>query len=202
MATTPFTLAALATSAVPGLVVTGTRTHTMDGEGEFTAAVLTTETGDVIVRVPVSPAAEVKQSAELLSIAALAEGARSRLPFAVPVTLGMTRAGDTRAVVSTFLGGVPALLEQIEADSDLLGQVVDAIAAVHALPSGLARSGGLPVRDAAEVRGAPPASCSARQIPACCPRPCALVGMRCSTLLGCGASNPQSCTARSRPRCC
>lgn len=153
MATTPFTLAALATSAVPGLVVTGTRTHTMDGEGEFTAAVLTTETGDVIVRVPVSPAAEVKQSAELLSIAALAEGARSRLPFAVPVTLGMTRAGDTRAVVSTFLGGVPALLEQIEADSDLLGQVVDAIAAVHALPSGLARSGGLPVRDAAEVRG-------------------------------------------------
>ena len=77
MATTPFTLAALATSAVPGLVVTGTRTHTMDGEGEFTAAVLTTETGDVIVRVPVSPAAEVKQSAELLSIAALAEGAGS-----------------------------------------------------------------------------------------------------------------------------
>jgi len=152
MATTPFTLAALATSAVPGIIVTGTRGHSSGSDGEFTSAVLETESGEVIVRVPTTPAAEVRQAAELLSIAALAEGARAQLPFAVPETLGMTRAGDTRAVVSTFLSGVPAMLEQIEADSDLLGEVADAIASVHSLPGGLVRAGGLPVRSAEEVR--------------------------------------------------
>ncbi len=152
MATTPFTLAALATSAVPGLVVTGTRAHTSGSSGEFTSAVLGSESGEVIIRVPATPAAEVRQSAELLSLAALAEGARASLPFALPTTLGMTRAGDTRAVASSFLAGVPASLEQIAADSDLLGQVAEAISAIHSLPSSLARDGGLPVRDAEEVR--------------------------------------------------
>lgn len=152
MATTPFTLAALATSAVPGLIVTGTRSHTSGSAGTFVSAVLETETGDVIVRVPTSPSAEVQQSAELLGIAALAEGARAHLPFAIPATLGITRARDTRAVVSTFLPGIPALMEQIESDPDLLHQVTETIAAIHGLPGGIVREGGLPVRDAQEVR--------------------------------------------------
>lgn len=152
MATTPFTLAALATSAVPGLIVTGTRAHTSNSAGAFTSAVLETESGEVIVRVPANPSAEVQQSAELLGIAALADGARAQLPFAIPATLGLTRAGDTRAVVSTFLPGVPALMEQIEADSDLLQHIAEAISAIHGLPSAIVRSGGLPVRDADEVR--------------------------------------------------
>lgn len=152
MSTTPFTLAALATSAVPGLAVTGARPHTSGSGGAFVSAVLSTETGDVIVRVPTSPAAEVQQSAELLAIAALAEGARASLPFAVPNTLGLTRARDTRAVVSSFLPGIPALMEEIEGDSDLTQQVAEIIDAIHGLPTGIVRSGGLPVRDADAVR--------------------------------------------------
>ncbi|MDI6023113.1 phosphotransferase [Leucobacter sp. UT-8R-CII-1-4] len=152
MSTTPFTLAALATSAVPGLAVTGARPHSAGSSGAFLSAVLSTESGDVIVRVPTTPAAEVQQSAELLAIAALADGARAHLPFSIPSTLGITRARDTRAVVSTYLPGIAALMEEIEGDSDLTQQVAEILDAVHSLPSGIVRSGGLPVRDADAVR--------------------------------------------------
>ena len=73
----------------------------------FTAAVLDTEQGEVLVRVPATPAAEVKQSAELLSLAALAEGACARLPFQVPATLGMTRAGALPPSSVAFFPGRP-----------------------------------------------------------------------------------------------
>lgn len=118
----------------------------------FVSAVLETETGAVIVRVPSSPSAEIQQSAELLGVAALADGARAHLPFAVPTTLGITRARDTRAVVSTFLDGHPAAMEQIESDADLLQGIAEAVAAIHALPAGVVLAGGLPSRDAEEVR--------------------------------------------------
>lgn len=152
MATTPFTLAALATSAVAGLVVTGARAHTSGSGGAFTSAVLDTADHAVIVRIPATEAAEVQQSAELLSAAALADGARAHLPFAVPATLGITRAGESRAVVSTFLPGIHAQLTDIEADSELLQHVTEAIVSIHELPSGVVRAGGLPVRSASEVR--------------------------------------------------
>lgn len=152
MASTPFTLAALATSAVPGLEVTGTRPHTSGSGGAFTSAVLSTDRGEAIVRVPANSAAEVQQSAELLGIAALAGGARSSLPFSVPETLGVTRAGDTRAVVSTFLLGSPASIALLETSSDLLRDTAEAIAAIHSLPTAIVRDSGLPDRGAAEVR--------------------------------------------------
>ena len=152
MASTPFTLAALATSAVPGLSVTGTRPHTAGSGGAFASAVLSTSEGDVIVRVPQSSSAEVQQSAELLALAALAEGARGGLPFAIPATLGMTRAGDTRAVVSTFLAGSPAAMQNVAGDSELLQGTAEAIAAIHGLPTGVVREGGLPTRSAEDVR--------------------------------------------------
>ena len=152
MASTPFTLAALATSAVPGLSVTGTRPHTAGSGGAFASAVLSTSEGDVIVRVPQSSNAEVQQSAELLALAALAGGARGGLPFAIPATLGMTRAGDTRAVVSTFLAGSPAAMQNVAGDSELLQGTAEAIAAIHGLPTGVVREGGLPTRSAEDVR--------------------------------------------------
>lgn len=152
MASTPFTLAALATSAVPGLSVTGTRPYTSGNGGAFASAVLSTSEGEVIVRVPQSPNAEVQQAAELLALATLAEGARGGLPFAVPTILGLTRAGDTRAVVSTFLPGEPAAMEHVVGDSDLLQGTAEAIAAIHGLPTGIVREGGLPTRSVEDSR--------------------------------------------------
>ncbi|MGK0721132.1 phosphotransferase [Leucobacter sp. W1478] len=152
MASTPLTLAALATSAVPGLNVHGTRPHTGDGDGAYSSAVLVTDDEDLIIRVPRTPSAEVRQSAELLGLAALAEGAREALPFAVPETRGITRAGDTKAVVTTFLEGGRVDAQSVEADALLLQPVAEALAAIHNLPTSLIQQGGLPMRSAEEAR--------------------------------------------------
>lgn len=150
MASIPFTLAALATSAVPGLVVLGVR-ESLDDEG-FAAAVVTSEDDELLVRVPRSQAAEVQQSAELLGLAALSDGPRSRLPFAVPRALGMTRAGETRAVVLTLLDGARFTAEDLVDDAILLQPIAEAIAAIHDLPLNVAQQGGLPVRNAQDLR--------------------------------------------------
>ncbi|WP_416447139.1 phosphotransferase [Leucobacter sp. HNU] len=151
MASSPFTLAALATSAVPGLTVTALDLNE-DRSGEFVSARIVGDGRDLLVRVPRTPAAEVAQSAELLSLAALAEGARAALPFAVPETLGLTRAGDSRAVVTTLLDGDRIDVEDLESDALVLQSIAETIAAIHALPTALVQQGGLPVRDAVEVR--------------------------------------------------
>ena len=152
MASTPLTLAALATSAVPGLQVFGARGHTLGEEGAFTSAVIASEDAELIVRVPRSSAAEVRQSAEMLGLAALADGARDELPFAVPETLGMTRAGETRAVVSTFLPGGRIRVTDLSEDALLLQPIAEAIAAIHRLPTSLVQQAGLPTRTAEEAR--------------------------------------------------
>jgi len=154
MASTPLTLAALATSAVPGLQVFGSRAHSLGGEGAFDAAVVVTEDRQLIVRVPRSAAAEVLQSAEMLGTAALNEGARAQLPFQVPETLGVTRAGETRAVVVTFIEGGAIETADLEDDALLLQPIAEALAAIHRLPTSLVQQAGLPVRSAEEVRRA------------------------------------------------
>lgn len=151
MASSPFTLAALATSAVPGLTVSALDLNE-DRSGEFVSARIVGDGRDLLVRVPRTPAAEVAQSAELLSLAALAEGARAALPFDVPETLGLTRAGDSRAVVTTLLDGARIEVEDLDSDALLLQSIAETIAAIHALPTALVQQGGLPVRDAVEVR--------------------------------------------------
>lgn len=152
MASTPLTLAALATSAVPGLLVFRYREHTGGGDGEFSSAVIVAQDRKLIVRVPRSPSAEVRQSAEMLGVAALADGARVALPFQVPETLGVTRAGDTRAVVSTFIEGGRIENGDLSSDLLLLQPLAEALAAIHRLPSSLVKQAGLTVRSADEVR--------------------------------------------------
>lgn len=152
MASIPLTLAALATSAVPGLDVRGAREHHGDGGGQFESAVIISDEGEAIVRIPRTQSAEVQQSAELLGLAALTEGARSRLPFEVPLSLGMTRAGDTRAVVTTFLPGGRVDADDIEAEALLLQPIAESLAAIHELPHSIAHRGGLPIRSAEDVR--------------------------------------------------
>ena len=150
MASIPFTLAALATSAVPGLTVFGVREHTDDSR--YAAAVITTADAELLVRVPRTQAAEIEQSAEVLGLAALTAGPRGRLPFAVPETLGMTRAGDTRAVVSTFVDGERFDAEDLADDALLLQPIAEALAAIHELPLSVAQNGGLPVHTAQDLR--------------------------------------------------
>lgn len=152
MASTPLTLAALATSAVPGLRVSAYRPVAGGGIDDYASAVLATEDRELIVRVPRNPSAEVRQSAEMLGLSALADGARAALPFQVPEVLGLTRAGDTRAVVSTFVPGSHIEPANLESDALLLQPIADALAAIHRLPVAVIQQAGLPVRSADDAR--------------------------------------------------
>lgn len=151
MATLTLTLAALATSAVPGLVAVAVRPHHASGD-EYATAILTTPDDEIIVSVPRTQQAETAQSASALGMAALTDGARAELPFAVPRSLGMTRAGDTRAVATTYLPGARFDVADLHADAILIDSIAESIAAIHALPRSVAQQGGLVERTARDQR--------------------------------------------------
>lgn len=151
MARSHFTLAALAASAVPDLVVSGARSYSRDGAGEFDAALLDERDGRVcIVRVPLSQSAESEQSADLVALRALTAGIRSRLPFDVPQYLGQAPVDGTRALVYDFLPGDHVSVEEIPPGDGLAGSIGHAIAAIHTLPTSFVGEAGLPVLSAAD----------------------------------------------------
>src|SRR3954451_2316571 len=151
MARSHFTLAALATSAVPDLDVSGARSFSHGGAGDFDSALLTTRDGStVIVRVPATQVAETEQSADLVALRALTTGIRSRLPFDVPRYLGQAPVAGTRAVVYEFLPGEHVAVEDVPPGDGLAGSIGHAIAAIHALPTAFVGEAGLPVLSAAE----------------------------------------------------
>lgn len=151
MASLPLTLAALATSAVPDLVAVAVRPHDSSGS-DFAAAILTTDDDEIILSIPRNPLAETTQSASVLALAALSEGARAELPFAVPQVLGMTRAGETRAVATTYLPGFHFDAADLTSDALLIESLAEAISAIHTLPGSIAQHGGLPDRSAQDQR--------------------------------------------------
>lgn len=152
MASTSFTLAALATMAVPGITVISAREHSYGDSDELVAAVIQTDQGEMIVRVPRDANAERSQSAELLGLAALTVGARSMLPFEVPEVLGLTGAGQTRAVVYTYLSGEKISNEALAPDALIIGSVAAALRAIHSLPISLIADAGLPNNSAEACR--------------------------------------------------
>lgn len=129
-----FTLAALATLAVPGLDVAVTRTFTGGGDGLHDAALLTDRTGaDLVVRAPVDDDAAARLDAEVGGLGALTAGVRGRLPFEVPAVVGVLAA--PRAVVSTYVAGARLRPAAVTAERPLVRSVARAMAAVHDLPT-------------------------------------------------------------------
>lgn len=151
MAHSPLTLAALATSAVSDLQVTGYHElpHNEDVES---SVVLETSLGDVLVQVPRSEVAEVHHSAKILGQSALTAGVRESLPFEAPSVLGVTRFEDTRAMVSTFLHGDRFEVESLTDDALLCESIAETFFAIHTLPRSVITQQGLRVRDAQDAR--------------------------------------------------
>jgi macrolide phosphotransferase len=152
MARSPLTLAALATSAVPGLDVVEAAVFGSVGRGAFDSAVLTDGTGQhFIVRVPRNPRAEREQDADLVAIRALSAGVRARLPFTVPSFAGQTPTASTRAIVYEFVYGSPAPLASYGTGPDsLAASVGHAIGAIHSLPTSFVSDAALPVLSAGD----------------------------------------------------
>jgi macrolide phosphotransferase len=139
MARSPLTLAALATSAVPGLDVIGAAP--LPGRTFDSALLAASDRRDWVIRVPRSPEAEARQSAELLALGALTGGIRSRLPFAVASCVGQVAVDGTRAVVTEHLVGEPASLSRLT--PGLAAAIGTAVAAIHELPTSCVTEVGL-----------------------------------------------------------
>jgi macrolide phosphotransferase len=152
MARSHFTLAALATAAVPGADFVSTRIISTETSGRFDSAVVTLRHGgQQIVRVPTSPDAETEQSSDLVALNALTPGFRGRLPFSVPTVVGQTPVGPTRAIVYEFIPAEPLDLGQVRADSPLSDSIGRSIAAIHSLPTSVAGDAGLPVDSSSDA---------------------------------------------------
>jgi len=152
MARSHLTLAALATSAVPGLDVAGAAAFGGAHASDFDSAILTGRDGrHWIIRVPRSPRAESEQSADLVALRALSAGVRTRLPFAVSAFAGQAPLDGTRAIVYEFVYGHKVALRDLDAGPDsLAASVGKAIAAIHSLPTSFVADAGLPVLTAGE----------------------------------------------------
>ncbi len=152
MARSHFTLAALATAAVPGADIVSTRPITTTQSGRFDSAVLGLRDGSsLIIRVPTSQDAELEQSGDLVALNALTGGFRARLPFAVPTVVGQAPIGDTRAVVYKFIPGNTFGLSGLGSRGPLTEAVGTAIAAVHSLPTSVVTDSGLVFMSAADA---------------------------------------------------
>jgi len=150
MARSPFTLAALAAAAVPGLTVAGVAPQR---DSDFDAATVSAADGrELLVRLPRTREADTRIRAELLGLGALTEGARARLPFSVLRLLGSASFGPTRAIVTDCPGGAPLELGELGRHDRLGAAVGRAIAATHRLPATVVTDAGLPSSGPAESR--------------------------------------------------
>jgi len=147
MARSHLTLAALATSAVPGLDVAAAAAFGSVGRGDFDSALVTDKDGQhLIVRVPRNPRAEREQDSDLAAIRALSAGVRARLPFEVSTFVGLTPVASTRAIVYEFIYGSKAPLSSYGTGPESLAASVGrAIGAIHSLPTSFISDAGLPV---------------------------------------------------------
>ena len=150
MARSHLTLAALATSAVPGLDVVRTASFGTGTHNDFDAALLTDREGrHWIIRLPRNERAAEEQAADLVALRALSAGVRTRLPFAVSTFAGETRVKGTRVMVYQFVYGSKTRLANL--DFDHAASVGRAIAAIHSLPTSFVADAGLPVLTAVEA---------------------------------------------------
>ncbi|WP_084618125.1 phosphotransferase [Jonesia quinghaiensis] len=153
MRSSPLSLAALATVAVPGLDVW----HAFPiraADGYLAAVAVDSETRQWVVRIPQDSAAGAKLEAEVAFLSRIAASVDSgELPFVVPRIAGSAPLIDGgRAVVYPRVSGNPLVLERMRPGPGAAASLGRAIAAVHSLPLNIIEDCNLPVYTAQEHR--------------------------------------------------
>ena len=144
MARSHLTLAALATSAVPGLDLVAASTFGTGAHRDYHSALLTDRGGQhLLARSPRNERAVAEQAAELAALNALSAGVRTRLSFSAPTFAGQTADKGVRAMVFEYLYGAATPLGHLDADH--AASMARAIAAIHALPTSFISDAGLPL---------------------------------------------------------
>lgn len=142
----PLALAALASTAIPGLdPVTVQPVTGRTGDPFEVALIEDTEHRRWVVRAPMTPAA----GAQMDAVESLLRLLSRRLPFSMPVPRGFAPVKDCgRAAVYPFLAGRPLDWRHLPAASNLAADVGRAVAALHNIDRGLYEEASLPSYDA------------------------------------------------------
>jgi aminoglycoside phosphotransferase (APT) family kinase protein len=149
----PYTLAALATSAVPDIDVVAISPARLAADFTYAIAVDHLDRRWVI-RLPNDAQAGAGQEAEIALLKALAShSSAGRLPFEVPRPRGAVSTPDGRRVlVYAQLPGTPLNLEAIEPGPGTAMSLGRTIAALHQLPKELVESVGMPIYTPGQYR--------------------------------------------------
>lgn len=150
MSINPFTLAALATTAVEGLKLRGATDDGSSPDMDQVAA-QTSDGTTVRICVPRVPHLLERTRAEAKALSAASAGVRERLPFAIPELLGTAPQGKTEISVWTRLPGTPCSLDDLSLPG-LAESIAESIAAIHELPTSIVADAGLPHLSAPRVR--------------------------------------------------
>ena len=145
----PGYLAALASSAVPGLDPVAVRAaRGLPGNRCDVAFVTDTQRRAWVVRVPTTPAvgAQLDTSVPLLSLIS------RRLPFQVPSPRGFVGVPEGRAMVYPFLHGRSVVLGETPPGPGVAAELGRALAALHNVDRGVFEEAGLPAYDAESYR--------------------------------------------------
>ncbi|MCH4249999.1 MAG: phosphotransferase [Microbacteriaceae bacterium] len=155
MVVSPFTVAALATTAVANLDATALQTYTSGASGECESVLITGANGArYLARYPMTDAVQRSLIDELKPLSALSAGIRARLPFEVPREAGRAQGRDRTLFVYTFVPGQPLNVNRIRPLSPLGDSLAAGIAAIHGLPRGFVDDYGLPHPTIDRLRGA------------------------------------------------
>lgn len=147
-------LAALATTAVPGLDVVATRPPQTATSDYQTTGLLDAGGRHWVIRAPLHPAAGAALEGEVALLANLVtEVDEGRLPFDVPRPVGFAALPEGgRAMVFRALVGRPLVLDRLTPGPGLSAELGRAIAAFHELDPAVVADAGLPVYDADSYR--------------------------------------------------
>lgn len=138
-------LAALASSAVPGLDPVSVRAVATHPESSYDVAFVTdAQHREWVVRAPRTAAAGAQADAVVPFLALAAR----RLPFSVPTPRGHVAVAEGRVAVHPFVAGRALDLGSVPAGPGLAADLGRVVAAVHDLDRGLTEEAGLPVYDA------------------------------------------------------
>ena len=146
---TPAYLAAVASSAVPGLDAVAVRaSRGAPGNRCDVGFVTDTQRRAWVVRVPTTAAvgAQLDTAADLLPLL------HRRVPFSVPMPRGFLAVPEGRAVVYAYLHGRSVVLSEVVPGPGVAAEIGRAIAAVHNVDRAVFDEAGVPVYDAETCR--------------------------------------------------
>ena len=149
MTRTPLQLAALASSAVPGLDPAAVQAATAAPDHYYEVAFVTdTQQRMWVVRAPVTPASGAQMDTTVALLGLIAR----RLPFAVPAPRGFVGVPEGRVVVYPHISGRPINLATLPPGPGLAAELGRTLAAIHNLDRALFDEASLPVYDCETYR--------------------------------------------------